>query len=82
MIAKDGRLVAARQNRSDTDGEPVVSSERSIGFVGSAKVEQEGLVRVAVKIEGTHRTRLLFALTERQLRDPLAICECVASDHR
>ncbi|MGW5640957.1 exo-rhamnogalacturonan lyase family protein, partial [Streptomyces sp. NPDC003832] len=55
LIAKDGRLVAARQNHPDTDGYPVIKSERFTGFVDSVTVEQEGPVRAVVKVEGKHR---------------------------
>ncbi|MYW70417.1 Tat pathway signal sequence domain protein [Streptomyces sp. SID8379] len=55
VIAKDGRLVASRQDRPDTDGATVIRSEPFAGFVSSVKVEQEGPVRAVVKVEGKHQ---------------------------
>ncbi|MFJ3673291.1 Tat pathway signal sequence domain protein [Streptomyces sp. NPDC090106] len=55
VIAKDGRLLASTQDRPGTDGAPVVRSDNFVGFVGSVTVEQDGHVRVVVKVEGKHR---------------------------
>ncbi|WP_435813381.1 Tat pathway signal sequence domain protein [Streptomyces zhihengii] len=54
VIAKDGRLVASRQNQPDTDGATTIRTEPFTGIVSSIKVEQEGPVRAVVKVEGKH----------------------------
>ncbi|MEZ3180921.1 Tat pathway signal sequence domain protein [Streptomyces pimonensis] len=55
VIAKDGRLVASRQDRPGADGAPVIKSEAFTGFVSGVTVEQDGPVRAVVKIDGKHR---------------------------
>ncbi|MGW2115180.1 exo-rhamnogalacturonan lyase family protein [Streptomyces zhihengii] len=55
VIAKDGCLVASRQDRPDTDGATVIKSEAFTGAVGSVHVEQDGPVRAVVRVEGKHR---------------------------
>ncbi|MFD7770439.1 Tat pathway signal sequence domain protein [Streptomyces sp. NPDC059787] len=55
VIAKDGRLVASRQDRPSTEGSPVIRAEAFTGFVTSVRVEQAGPVRAVVKVEGKHR---------------------------
>ncbi|WP_228010873.1 exo-rhamnogalacturonan lyase family protein [Nonomuraea phyllanthi] len=51
VIAKDGRLVASRQDKPEEPGR----SESFTGRVSSVKVEQDGPVRAVVKVEGKHR---------------------------
>ncbi|MEV0621335.1 Tat pathway signal sequence domain protein [Nonomuraea sp. NPDC050404] len=51
VIAKDGRLVASRQDKPEEPGK----SESFTGRVSSVKVEQSGPVRAVVKVEGRHK---------------------------
>ncbi|MFF3499561.1 Tat pathway signal sequence domain protein [Streptomyces sp. NPDC003247] len=55
VIAKDGRLVASRQDRPSTEGSPVIRSEAFTGFLSQVSVEQDGPVRAVIKVEGKHR---------------------------
>ncbi|WP_237100902.1 Tat pathway signal sequence domain protein [Nonomuraea sp. MG754425] len=51
VIAKDGRLMASRQDKPDEPGK----SEAFTSHVSSVKVEQSGPVRAVVKVEGKHK---------------------------
>jgi len=55
VIAKNGHLVASRQDRPGTDPSTVVKSESYTGIVSAVTVEQDGPVRAVVKVEGKHR---------------------------
>ncbi|WP_329213042.1 Tat pathway signal sequence domain protein [Streptomyces sp. NBC_00683] len=55
VIAKNGHLIASRQDRPSTDPAPVVKSESYTGIVSSVTVEQDGPVRAVVKVEGKHK---------------------------
>jgi hypothetical protein len=52
-IAKDGRLVCLRQDRSAKE-QGVVRQEKFSGVISKASVEQSGPVRAVVKLEGKH----------------------------
>ncbi|WP_425582379.1 Tat pathway signal sequence domain protein [Streptomyces synnematoformans] len=54
VIAREGRLVASRQDQPGTDGAAVVRSESFTGVVRSVHVEQDGPVRAVIKAEGRH----------------------------
>ncbi|TYB47347.1 Tat pathway signal sequence domain protein [Nonomuraea sp. PA05] len=51
VIARDGRLVASRQDKAEEPGR----IESFTGRVSSVQVEQEGPVRAVVKVEGRHK---------------------------
>ncbi|MGR6921930.1 exo-rhamnogalacturonan lyase family protein [[Actinomadura] parvosata] len=51
VIAKDGRLIASRQDKPEEPGK----IESFTGHVSSVKVEQSGPVRAVVKVEGKHK---------------------------
>ncbi|MFE5243253.1 MULTISPECIES: exo-rhamnogalacturonan lyase family protein [unclassified Streptomyces] len=55
VIAKNGHLVASRQDRPGTEPAAVVKSESYTGIVSTVTVEQDGPVRAVVKVEGKHR---------------------------
>ncbi|MCI2238237.1 hypothetical protein MO973_28070 [Paenibacillus sp. TRM 82003] len=54
VIARNGRLVASRQDEPSTEGAKKVGSESSAGVVESVEVEQDGPVRAVVKVTGKH----------------------------
>ncbi|WP_043619101.1 exo-rhamnogalacturonan lyase family protein [Nonomuraea candida] len=51
VVAKDGRLIASRQDKAEEPGR----SEEFTGRVSSVRVEQSGPVRAVVKVEGKHK---------------------------
>ena len=53
-IARDGRLVALRQDQTQPEGESSVRVEAFQGEIGAVVVEQRGPVRAVVKIDGQH----------------------------
>ncbi|MER7400698.1 Tat pathway signal sequence domain protein [Streptomyces sp. NPDC000151] len=54
-IAKDGRLVLLRQGELEDGDQGTQKYERFESAIGEVTVEQDGLVRAVVRIDGTHR---------------------------
>lgn len=55
VLARAGRLVCLREDRSRWESEGTLSRERFVGVVDEMTVEQDGPVRAVVKIDGRHR---------------------------
>jgi hypothetical protein len=53
-IARDGRLVCLRQDRSDFAAQGILRQETFTGAITTAVVEQSGPVRAVVRLEGKH----------------------------
>jgi hypothetical protein len=53
-IARDGRLIAAREDRSRYEAEGILREERYFSQIGRVTIEQAGPVRAVVHIEGKH----------------------------
>ncbi|MFC7846944.1 Tat pathway signal sequence domain protein [Arthrobacter sp. NPDC057388] len=54
-IARGGTLVAARQNRPDTDGLQTVDYETFTSSVTGSTVEHSGPLRAVIKVSGMHK---------------------------
>jgi hypothetical protein len=54
-VARDGRLVCVREDRSEDERARITREEDSVSQIASATVEQSGPVRAVVKIEGRHK---------------------------
>ena len=57
-IARDGRLIVIREDRSEYDASGTIREERYTSQVSKVTVEQAGPVRAVVRIEGTHEGSL------------------------
>jgi hypothetical protein len=55
-IARDGRLVCLRQDRSEFSATGTLRQEPFTGAISSVLVEQAGPVRAVIKIEGRHES--------------------------
>ena len=55
VIAKDGHLVASKQDRASTDTPDKVKYDAFTSSVSSATVEHSGSVRAVIKLEGKHK---------------------------
>lgn len=55
VIAKDGRLVASKQDRAATDSPDKVKYDPFASSISSASVENSGPVRAVIKVEGKHK---------------------------
>jgi hypothetical protein len=55
VVARAGRLVAMREDRSDYASRRVLREEDYTSEILSTKVEQDGPVRAVVKVEGRHK---------------------------
>lgn len=56
VVARDGRLVCLREDRSGDAAGRVVREEASVSRMDRVTVEQAGPVRAAVRIDGRHRS--------------------------
>lgn len=57
VIAKNGRLVASRQDSADTEDAATIRRESFTGTVTRLIVEQSGPVRAVIRLQGTHTRR-------------------------
>ncbi|WP_261620658.1 Tat pathway signal sequence domain protein [Pseudarthrobacter equi] len=55
VIAKDGRLVASKQDRATTDTPDKVKYDAFASSISSASVEHSGSVRAVIKVDGKHK---------------------------
>jgi len=53
-VARDGRLIALREDRSRLAAEGILREEHFVGRVTGVAVEQTGPVRAVVRVEGVH----------------------------
>jgi hypothetical protein len=56
IVARDGQLVALRQDRPEQDDAGTSNRERFTGMIEKAVVEQAGPIRAVVKLDGKHTT--------------------------
>ncbi|MBT2250312.1 Tat pathway signal sequence domain protein [Arthrobacter sp. BHU FT2] len=55
VIAKEGRLVASKQDRATTDSPDKVKYDAFASSISSAAVEHSGPVRAVIKVDGKHK---------------------------